>query len=256
MNRRYQSWHQLRHPQQVLSETKRKRRLQLPRETPSLIQLENSEKLQERFVNPRTARKRKHETIESCSEIHGATESEKRPCLDSMWVTLVNTASSKQLKNYFVSSKKAKKIIPSLMNIAVTDFEESSDNSIQSVKVLYCKGLLSKEKYKSVRQTLCMKSNENTARRCSIKFSGVRVPKILTYEKVISFLKSVDVGTVKDVKSELCLNLEEDDQVEGAYRELEEFLLELADLYIHVDRTLGKEESFLLHFNVAPYKFK
>lgn len=57
---------------QALSETKRKRRMKLRRKAPSLIQLGNSEQLQDRFVKPRSSRKRKHETIEACSEIHGA----------------------------------------------------------------------------------------------------------------------------------------------------------------------------------------
>lgn len=231
--------------------------MKLRRKTPSLIQPGNSEQLQDRFVKPRSSRKRKHETIEACAEIHGATESDKRPCLDGMWVSLVATASSEQLKNYIACSKKVTNVLPPVVNKAVAEFEESTDNSVRSVKVLYCKGLISKEKYKSVRQSLCMKSNENSARRSSIKFSGVKVPKILTYEKVISFLKSVEIGTVMDMKSEFCENLGEDEQVEGAFRQLEEFLLELANLYIHVDKVLSKEGSpFLHHFNEAPYNFK
>lgn len=242
---------------QALSETKRKRRMKLRRKAPSLIQLGNSEQLQDRFVKPRSSRKRKHETIEACSEIHGALESDKRPCLDGMWVSLVANASSEQLKNYIACSKKTRKVLPSVVNKAVAEFEDSTDNSVRSVKVLYCKGLISKEKYKSVRQSLCMKSNGSSVHRSSIKVSGVRVPKILTYEKVISFLKSVETGTVLDLKSEFCGNLGDDEQVEGAFRQLEEFLLELANLYIHVDKVLSKDGSpFLHHFNEAPYNFK
>ena len=225
---------------QVLSETKRKRRMKSRRKTPLLIQSENSEKLQDRFVKPRTSRKRKHETIEACAEIHGATDSDKRPCLDGMWVSLVGTASSEQLKNYVTCSKKAKKVLPSVVNKEVAKFEESTDNAVRSVKVLYCKGLISKEKYKSVRQSLYMKSDGNSARRSCIKVSGVKVPKILTYEKVISFLKSIQVGEVIDMKTEFCRNLGEDEQVEGAFRQLEDLLLELANLYIHVDKVLSK----------------
>ena len=231
--------------------------MKLRRKAPSLIQLGNSEQLQDRFVKPRSSRKRKHETIEACSEIHGALESDKRPCLDGMWVSLVANASSEQLKNYIACSKKTRKVLPSVVNKAVAEFEDSTDNSVRSVKVLYCKGLISKEKYKSVRQSLCMKSNGSSVHRSSIKVSGVRVPKILTYEKVISFLKSVETGTVLDLKSEFCGNLGDDEQVEGAFRQLEEFLLELANLYIHVDKVLSKDGSpFLHHFNEAPYNFK
>lgn len=81
--------------------------MKLRRKAPSLIQLGNSEQLQDRFVKPRSSRKRKHETIEACSEIHGALESDKRPCLDGMWVSLVANASSEQLKNYIACSKQS-----------------------------------------------------------------------------------------------------------------------------------------------------
>ena len=83
--------------------------MKLRRKTPSLIQSENSEKLQDRFVKPQTSRKRKHETIEAFAEIHGATESDKRPCLDGMWVSLVGTASFEQLKNYVTCLRKQRR---------------------------------------------------------------------------------------------------------------------------------------------------
>ena len=157
------------------------------RKTPSLIQSENSDKLEDRFVKPWTSWKRKHETIEACAEVHGATESDKRPCLDGMWVSLVGTASFEQLKNYVTCSKKAKKVLPSVVSREVAKFEESTDNAVRSIKVLYCKGLISKEKYKSVRQSLYMKSDGNSARTSCIKVSGVKVSNILNYETVISY---------------------------------------------------------------------
>lgn len=49
-----------------------------------------------------------------------------------------------------------------------------------------------------------MKCNGSSAHRSSIKISEVRVPKILTYEEGFSFLKSVEIGTVLDMKSKLC----------------------------------------------------
>ena len=104
-----------------------------------------------------------------------------------MWVSLVGTASSEQLKNYVTFSKKEKKVLPSVVNKEVAKFEESTDNAVRSVKVLYCKGLISEEKYKSVIQSLYMKSYGNSACTSCIKVSGVKVPKILTYETVISY---------------------------------------------------------------------
>ena len=42
------------------------------------------------------------------------------------------------------------------------------------------------------------------------------------------------------MKSEFCGTLGEDEQVEGAFRQLEDLLLELANFYIHVDKVLSK----------------
>ena len=117
-----------------------------------------------------------------------------------MWVSLVATASSEQRK-YIASSKKVTNVLPSVVNKTVVEFEESTDNSVRSVKVQYCKGLISKEKYKK-RQRVCMKSNEKSAPRRSIKFSGMKIPKF--FLMIISFPKSVEIGTVMDMKSEFC----------------------------------------------------
>ena len=44
------------------------------------------------------------------------------------------------------------------------------------------------------------------------------------------------VGEVIDMKSDLCGNLRDDEQVGEAIRYLEDFLLELVTLYIYVDK--------------------
>ena len=50
-----------------------------------------------------------------------------------------------------------------------------------------------------------------------------------------------------ETKEDFCSDLDEDDNVNGVYRGLEEFLLELGKMYIHTDQQLG-EKSFLLPF--------
>ena len=55
-----------------------------------------------------------------------------------MWVSLVANGSSGQLKNYIAWSKKARKVLSSVVNKAVAKSEESSDNSVRSIKVLCC----------------------------------------------------------------------------------------------------------------------
>ena len=73
---------------------------------------------------------------------------------------------------------------------------------------------------------------------------GTRSPKILPYDKLVQFIKAVDIGDVKDIKSDFCHDLDDDDQVSGSYRVLENFLLELADMYVAIDQS----DPFLMHF--------
>lgn len=64
---------------------------------------------------------------------------------------------------------------------------------------------------------------------------GTRLPKILPYDKLVQFIKAVDIGDVKDMKSDLCHDLDDDKQVCGTYRVSDNFLLELADMYVSID---------------------
>lgn len=78
----------------------------------------------------------------------------------------------------------------------------------------------------------------------SLKFmSSVRLPKILPYEKLITFVKSIDVGNVNDFK-DFCYDLDADEVVEGSYRELQPFLLQLADMYVCLDKTSPSQGHF------------
>ena len=136
--------------------------------------------------------------------------------------------------------------------LIVRDFESSKTNQVRSLKVLYSKGLLSKEKYKAVRLNLTMtpkKSHKNV----SLKFMpGVPLPKLLPYDKLMQFVKSVDIGNIRDMEEDFCSDLEEDEKVHSVCRELEEYLLELAKMYIHIDQG----ETFLLHFSCEPFHFR
>lgn len=148
-----------------------------------------------------------------------------------------------------------KKVVPKVCKKPIKDFENSLTNQVRSLKVLYGKGLLSKEQYKAIRLNLTM-TPQKAHRNASLKFmSGVPLPKLLPYDKLMQFVKSVDIGNVRDIEEDFCSDLDEDEKVQGAYRELEEYLLELAKMYVHIDQQL-EEESFLLHFNDEPYHFR
>lgn len=64
-----------------------------------------------------------------------------------------------------------------------------------------------------------MKSINNKSKvhktRRSIGSTG-KIPKLLSYDKLIAFINSVDTGNVRDVKTDYCYDLDDDQQVDGA----------------------------------------
>lgn len=173
-----------------------------------------------------------------------------------MWLTLVKKSTPKQLLNYVSNSKKVvNKVIGSVVKKFVGDFEVSDVNSMRSVKVLYSNGLMSKEKYKAVRSNLSMSCSITSKQRRAFQImKGVRIPKLLTYDKVREYVNHTwNAATVHDL-SELYEDLDESQQVNGAYRELTDILLELVDLFISIDETFG-EKSHILHFSDDKYHF-
>ena len=59
---------------------------------------------------------------------------------------------NKQLTNKVVSKEYKKSVI---------EFEKSQDNTVRSIATYYASGVMGKQKYKSVRLVLSMKSNES-----------------------------------------------------------------------------------------------
>ena len=165
-----------------------------------------------------------------------------------MWLTLVKKSAPKQLLNYVSNSKKVvNKVIGSVVKKFVGDFEVSDVNSMRSLKVLYSNGLMSKEKYKAVRSNLSMSCSITSKQRRAFQImKGVRIPKLLTYDKVRQYVNHTwNAATVHDL-SELYDDLDDSQQVNGAYRELTDILLQLADLFISIDETSVKSHKFYI----------
>ena len=128
--------------------------------------------------------------------------------------------------------------MPKIVKENVAKYESSFENKLRSVRVLYSNGLLSNEKYKSVRLNTSTCFNDASNKRSSLKFMhDVTVPKLLLYPKLMQFVNSIITGNVKDF-SDFCNDLDDDNQVYGSYRDLEEMLLELGDMYVSLDEKI------------------
>ena len=147
-------------------------------------------------------------------------------------------------------------IIGTVVKEAVTSFEKSQEKVTRNVKVLYSKVLLSKEKYKALRLSLSLSSNKKKKGRVSFKFfENIAIPKLLPFDKLVKYIDSVHVGGVKSF-SDFCQaeGVDDCDPVNGAYRELDEFLLVLPESCIEIDQ-LMENNSSLMKFGSEEYKF-
>ena len=137
------------------------------------------------------------------------------------------------------------RVIPAITKEQVKQYEESHDNMCRSLRILYEKGLMSKKKYKSV----CVNLTSTGA--------PVQTAKLVYYDKLIAFIKSVDIANIHDFATEFCNGLESfEETVSGSHRELSTYVLALAEMYILVDQKLGSRISFFKHFGSQPYQFK
>ena len=79
-----------------------------------------------------------------------------------------------------------------------------------------------------------MKSYERKqGKKMSISIcNGRKAPKLLTYDKLISQLKHIDGGAVHEIDQDYLKGLETEVVVNGAYRELRQYLPMLAKFYL------------------------
>ena len=65
---------------------------------------------------------------------------------------------------------------------------------------------------------------------------AVKVPKLLTYSNLVEQLKKIDIGTVHEIDPDYLEGLETENQVNGAYRDLRQYLPMLAKFYLSQNR--------------------
>ena len=196
-------------------------------------------------------KRRKQKTVQAVKAIHcnshvyTPVEEQTKSVKDGLWTSLISFAETGDMREYISNSKKCmNSVIPSIVNSKVKEYEKSQANQIRSMRVLYESGLLGKRKYTSVRNSSDILNEPGAKKRKNQKaeiLPGVEVPKILPYKKLMSFLKTIDVGELKDLEtlaSELSTEC-----VSGVYRPLKPFLLKLADPYFELHK-----ETPMLHW--------
>ena len=112
-------------------------------------------------------------------------------------------------------------------------YENSDDNILRSVSVYYSMGVMGKRKYMKVRHSLSFKKALSKGKKFScLKVANCRVPALLPYYKLVQFLDSVQIGTLHSVREQLCFDLSDEHKVNGYFRDLKEFMPQLAVFYL------------------------
>ena len=131
------------------------------------------------------------------------------------------------------SKKFSKKVFPKIYKKATEVFETSEVDMLRSVSIFYSRGVMGKKKYRSVYRSLSMTTNpKKKTKTTRIQVMSCSLPRLLPYKKLIRFLNEVDIGTLKSVREDFCSDLELEDQVDGRYRNLSEYLVRLVSFYL------------------------
>lgn len=195
----------------------------------------------------RSANRRQLESLTASTEVNGGSSENRSPALDGMFSTLCKYGTMVDISKYVCSSRKMRKATVAKIKMQCVEYEKSEENFIRSLSLLYAGGVISKVKYQQTRSSMVMK---NTGRHTKKGFMskeritygwGVPVPKPLPYSVLMNKIEELDMGDVISVRETLCHDLPVDQQVDGVYRNLEEFLLVLCKFYLETDEC--REES-------------
>lgn len=140
--------------------------------------------------------RRRKATVDALKVIHCTpTSKSETPVYSGMWSTMMNGCTTKEVENLITTSKVCMdKVIPNVVARKVKEFEQSEKSIIYSATLLYKGGILSKRKYKDLRKE-------------KINFMPeVSIPRPVSYNRLMSFVNSINMGTVIDLEVSYCLH--------------------------------------------------
>ena len=130
-------------------------------------------------------------------------------------------------------SKNLKKALPIVYRASLDHYEKSPKNMERTIASYYSNGIMGKKKhkanYRSTSYELCP-GGSNKHKRITIE--NCPVPRLVPYHRMRHFINSIDIGELHSVYDTLCHGLQEEEKVNGCYRDLEQLLLKLAKFYI------------------------
>ena len=174
------------------------------------------------------------ETMLAVNAIHGGSSDDLKPGTVGMLETLERKAKKSDV---LVGVKKSKlfkeNVFPKIYKEDVQSFELSQSNMLRSISVYYSKGVMGKEKYRSVYKSSSYMRVPGKKGAVRIKVANCPAPRLVPYHRLMPYIKSLDIGKVFSVGEKFCVGLEESEKVEGCYRDIEDLLVKLADFYLN-----------------------
>ncbi len=182
-------------------------------------------------------REHRKQTMEAACMIHGGSVNNTAPATFGMMETLEIRSKVKDLVEAAAKSKKMKKkVIPKLYKEDLVEYERSEDNMFRSIAMYYSNGIMGRDKYRSVYKASSFKQVSKRKHAARINVANCPIPKLVPYHRLMSFIKSIDIGKLHSVREELCEGLDESEKVNGCYRDIEELVLKLAEFYLNSDK--------------------
>ncbi len=159
-------------------------------------------------ISERVARNRRNETFQAAAEIHGGIVSPNYSCI-SAEIGLADAASIKCSTNTLykvlsTSDKVTAGVIPKIYNSCLIDYEASDDNMIRSVAVYCGCGIMGKKKYRQVYRSVSYKKSATSKLGKHIKVAKCPIPLLVPYNKLMPFVKNIQIGTLYSVYDTLC----------------------------------------------------
>ena len=199
----------------------------------------------------RTASQRRRETFDAAIKVHGGSPQQTTPAEIGLIDTVITKCNARLVAEKMVKSKKLMKEVKKGTKKKTKSYEDSEENKIRSVAIYYSRGVMGKRKYRTIYREMCYKRNTISGRlNIPLSVAGCPVPRLLSYDKLMPYIKQIPIGNVFSVYNTFCEDLEPEDKCHGCYRGLEETLLTLAKYY------LSDSSSYTLTwFNDEPYTF-
>lgn len=205
--------------------------------------------------SPSVARQRRKETFEAAQAIHGGSEVSHVPGNVGLIDTSLVKCSNSLLVDVMSSSNKFKKsIMPIIYKNNLCEYEASYENMERTISVYYSGGVAGKRKYRRIYRDSCHKTVHVGNRKKKVtrlSVSSCPIPRLVPYNKLMPYIKSIPVGSIYSVYETLCDGLSEENKVQGCYRNLEELLVKLAEFYLsgytgHTIKWFGEENTFFV----------